>query len=520
MAFLARQGLAAAIAVVALLPLPGSGNVTTDGASVLSAAPLPQRAASGSDPGPGPSPASHPPAVSGSAALGARLALEPRGRSAAHPPILAAVGAGEDEDGSRAVFWAWDFYQDLYYLVRAELVFEGEGALIYVEHGAAVSEGAVKGLGALFEESVLPGVRTAYGNEPRPGIDGIDAVTILMLDVRDPLYYGAEPYTYYSGYFDPVNERRQAELDLELPYYRSNEREMIYLDTAPTVAGGEVNRQTMAHELAHLVLWFMDPEEEEWLAEGLSELAVWLSGLGHPREHITGFLASPDVSLTSWVGDVRDYGKVYLFMLYTYEQAADTDTGADTVWLRQLAAHPGHGLASLRDVLPVDRTLVELLRDFAVAIYRDVPTGIDSRLGFESLDLADAPVGEQFMRPAPAVRRLAGMTAGEVELAPWSWKGLEFAPGNEAVDLEIVPDSGLCIGWYPAVDRRKPGTRCLGPGEAMAWPMATASGGGEPLQVFVANGLPLANRAAIAAAPHAAAQGGVDALYVPLAIVR
>jgi hypothetical protein len=453
-----------------------------------------------------------PPAISGSSALVSRLqdpVLVPPAPSTRRVDD-SLLGA---DDSNRAVFWAWDFHRSAYYAIRADRVYQGSAAWIYVEQGAELSPGTTKALGAVFEEAVYPRIRQSFGPEPVPGIDGQQAVTVLLLDIRDALYYEAAPHTYYSGYYDPVNQRRQADLDPELPNYRSNEREMIYLDIAPTDPDGAVIRQSMAHEFAHLVHWSYDQHEEEWLAEGLSELAVRLCDLGHPREHVDGFLAAPDLSLTSWVGDIRDYGKVYLFMLYLHEQVGQRDPS----WLRRLVAHPGHGLQSLNDVLPLQRSLPELLRDFAVAVYVDSPTAAGPRFGFASLELVDAPSGQAFRRPAPRKYNLDTIEHLQVEMAPWSWKGLAFEPAREALDLEAVPENNLCIGWASGERSAAAGTMCLAPGEPFAWPLPNAEAGVGPFYVFLANGTPLGNSVAVATAPFMSTQTVRSHLYVPLA---
>jgi len=425
-----------------------------------------------------------------------------------------AAGSADGKAPLIDAFWAWDFELNRYYVVEAERIHASDSVWLYLEAGSTVAPGQALALAELFEDSVSSRLRRAFGTEPRPGIDGEDAVTILLLDIHDALYYDLDPHTYYSGYFDPINERRQADLEPEMPHYRSNEREMIYVDIAPTAIGGRVIRQAMAHEFTHLIQWYHDESEEEWLVEALCELGVQLAGLGHPAEHVQAFLADPDLALTSWVGDVRDYGKVYMFALYLHEQLSPRNQS----WLRALTAHPGHGIASIKDTAPIADGFPELLRDFAVALYVDAPG--DGRFGFRSLELRDSPSAGEFRRPLPAPLPLREGTGADVEMAPWSWRGLSLLPGDTAQDVELVPESDLCIGWLRPGSARGPETRCVAGGQPVAWSMQASAAGEGPLYVIAANASALGNDARLSSSPYLSARTARSALYLPLTVVH
>ncbi len=371
-----------------------------------------------------------------------------------------------------AVFWAWDYQQDTYYPLRATRVHAGPRSWIYVAEGSDVPLAAIRELAELFEDTVYHRLRSLYGHDPDQGVDGEAAITLLLLDIRDPLYYNAAPYTYISGYFDPTNEYRQVDLDREMPGRKSNEREMLYLDVSPSDPRGIIIKQTLAHEFAHLIQWNHDDEEAAWLNEGLSELAVQLCGLGHPRKHVLAFLEAPEVPLVTWDGDARDYGKVYLFMLYLHELAGETDPH----WLQRLVASRSTGIQSVMQNLPIQRTLPEIYRDYGLALYVDDPTVEDGRFGFKALDLGDGADASGFPSAASHEWSRYPITSQSREVRPWAVRADRFTLGPGALEVEIIPSRETCVGsgWSSSY-RIQPGdtriaTACLGAGQPVVWP--------------------------------------------------
>jgi hypothetical protein len=364
---------------------------------------------------------------------------------------LASPARGAAAPGREELFWAYDFAARAYYRIPATLRHTSDVSRIYVENGRSVPLAAVGQLAELFEDQVYPRLRNRFGHEPEPGIDGDRAVTLLLLDVRDPYWHGTAPFTYYAGYFDPTNQYRQADLDRSAPAagLRSNEREMVYLDVAPTIAGSTAMRQTLAHEFAHLITWNYDGDEETWLSEGLSELAIHVAGLGHPDEHVAGFLAEPERRLTSWSGQAADYGRVYLFLLYLYEQAgraAEAGQIAAAGWPRRLVEHPGQGLAGLADTLPLERPLAELFRDWAVALHLDEETLADGRYGIAGLDLGGAGL------PFPASTHHGAFPVLDEHhvMDAWSLRADRFVGARGDVDIVLAPGGALCAAAVAA----------------------------------------------------------------------
>ena len=109
----------------------------------------------------------------------------------------------------------------------------------------------------------------------------------------------------------------------------------------------------MTHELQHAVHWAADTDEESWLNEGLSELAV--DAAGHWTPKVADYLRLPGTSLTQWPsgGQLRSpsYGGANLFLDYLAEHY-----GGDRL-IAELVKEPTDGLES------VDRVLERLGED-------------------------------------------------------------------------------------------------------------------------------------------------------------
>ncbi|ABS05173.1 immune inhibitor A domain-containing protein [Kineococcus radiotolerans] len=143
---------------------------------------------------------------------------------------------------------------------------------------------------------------------------------------------------------------------------------------------------TFAHEYQHLLQYYADPDEVNWVNEGLSDWAQTLVGYVDPTiplddpaadNHLATFygwnpqqsFGGPEQSVTQWgdQGDpetLADYGAVYAFMLYLFDHF-----GGDA-FMSQLHDEPENGLVGLQRVL--DRTghrvqAQDVLHDFLAA---------------------------------------------------------------------------------------------------------------------------------------------------------
>src|SRR5205085_1210261 len=84
---------------------------------------------------------------------------------------------------------------------------------------------------------------------------------------------------------------------------------------------------TITHEFQHMVHFAHCPNQEGWVDEGASELAMRVAG--YDGSQPAAFAARPDVQLTGWTtlqSDlVRHYQAAYLFERYVAERAGGWD---------------------------------------------------------------------------------------------------------------------------------------------------------------------------------------------------
>ena len=209
-----------------------------------------------------------------------------------------------------------------------------------------------------FETSVWPTVTGLFGGIRSPGIDGDPRLVIFHARLSPGV----------AGYFSST-DAYSADV---LPY--SNERESIYISSDGLPVGSRTYMSVLTHELQHAVHWAADPDEESWLNEGLSELAV--DAAGHWSNRIADYLRIPGTSLTQWPSGpgIRSpaYGGANLFVDYLAEHY-----GGDRL-IAELVKEKADGLESVDLVLArlgEEATSLDVFRDWLVANYLNEPDG-------------------------------------------------------------------------------------------------------------------------------------------------
>jgi len=181
-----------------------------------------------------------------------------------------------------------------------------------------------------------------FGDPPNP-LDGLDRVFLFYYRFNIPA----------DGYFWVFDQYP----DGTTPPWSSNECDVVYMAVDNGQPAGDYMLAVAAHEFQHMIHFARDENEDSWVDEGLSELAMWL--YGHP-DNISGFNTQPDNSLVVWNGNWADYIKVYLWTLYLYEQYG----GQPLIW--ELAHNPLNGMAGYQAALTATHHSVameEVFRD-------------------------------------------------------------------------------------------------------------------------------------------------------------
>jgi len=308
--------------------------------------------------------------------------------------------------------------------ITATLEVAGEHIYLWVEDGANVSTRDLQDLADFFDNEVYDQVRTLWGSEAQPGIDG-------DLPVHGLFAYqlGGSTAAYVSS--DDSYPRAAVE--------GSNEREMFFfnLDALGTSFDVYSTGVIVAHEFQHMIRQNLQFNEETWMNEGLSTFTEFYLN-GTPDFFAYDFLFMPQTQLNYWNedGNLRgaNYGAAQMFLIYFYDRY-----GLEA--LQQLSAdNAPRGLQSVDDVLrAMDEPGVdEFFADWVVA-NRTIGSNWD--LGYQSLDNFGTTATDQatYTRYPVSVR-------GEVPQYAAHYYTLLPMTGVKAMEVSLaIPDSAALI---------------------------------------------------------------------------
>ncbi len=290
--------------------------------------------------------------------------------------------------GTKRVFYASDVDTDRQFEVNAILIYKTEHLYMWVEEGANVNERRLREAADLFEEHTYPTNREFFGTEWTPGVDNDPHLSVLHA-------YGLGDTV--AGYFSSADSYVQAVRS------DSNEMEMFYIHLDGVSIGDDFYNGVLAHEFQHMIHWYNDKNEDTWINEGCSELAMELNERAHGGHYDVGgseyaYLFQPDTQLTTWpegvAGDASaNYGGSYLFMSYFLERFGEDATKA-------LVSHDENGMKSVDTVLQEDLGLdldhKALFADWAIANLLDDPDIGDGQYSYSEIDLGDPLIDETY----------------------------------------------------------------------------------------------------------------------------
>ncbi len=212
-----------------------------------------------------------------------------------------------------------------------------------------------------FPDQGIWDLNTSHFGDPPNNLDGTEKIFLL--------YYRFDMAA--DGFFwvfDQYPDGSQA--------WASNEADVIYMATDNGDPGGNYMLAVMAHEFQHLIHFNQDQNEDTWVNEGLSELAMWL--FGNP-DSISSFNNNTDNNLTVWNGGWADYIKTYLWTLYLYEQYGGQEL------IHEVCHTTANGMEGYRSAisnLGGDADMGDILGDWSVANFLDDTTIDDGRYGY------------------------------------------------------------------------------------------------------------------------------------------
>ena len=299
-------------------------------------------------------------------------------------------------EGREDEFWLVDMNELEIYQSRFELRLVTPHAYWYVEDGQRVQQSALERAAAAFERVIYPRVTAYFGQEWTPGVDNDPHLNIVHGDIRG-----------VAGYFSSADEHPVS------VYPRSNQREIIYINSNILRVGSDYYLGVLAHELQHAVHWNYDTSEDSWVNEGLSELAVSVAG-GSPSS-INRFMRFPTVSLVHWPTNhaniISHYGGASLFMHYLAEHYGGEED------LRLLLTEPADSIAGIDAYLAkagYDATFHDLFQDWIVANFLDEDRGLH---GYADLQVLVRP--SRVMNEFAELERVVPQYGADyIEIAP------------------------------------------------------------------------------------------------------
>jgi immune inhibitor A len=360
-----------------------------------------------------------------------RLDLARRFRLSDQPiPVVVNPTPPAYQLGDQETFWVGESDTLRHFEVTATLRYVGPHSYWWIQDGYDVSDSEVAASAKTFEGSIYPTDRAFFGSEWSPGVDN---------DPRVHIFLGNVPGV--GGYFYSINEYSK----LINPY--SNQKEMFFININAAKPGSNRLDSILAHEFQHMIHWYNDANEETWVNEGLSELAMALNGYdtgGTER----AFAQTPDTQLNTW-GDspnesIGHYGGSFLFMSYFLERFGED-------MMRQVVANPANGADGFNAVLAATGQpyrFDDVFADWLIANYLDDPTLGEGLWGYR--DLSVGPVTLDAQHKDYPVDRESTVKQYAADYVAFEGQGTLTVEFTGTTQVKVVPNdphSGTYQWW-------------------------------------------------------------------------
>lgn len=298
-----------------------------------------------------------------------------------------------------------------------------------------------------FDNNIYP-IETSFFGMPQfhdgayaylPGLLGLPAdyyydqagrQIVLVSNIRDNNYYDPTYPIYIAGFYSSAFE----------VYFDRNVMSIDAYDwanrTGPSGTRPYLYEGIFAHEYQHLLHDDYDPDEENFVNEGMADLAMVLTN--YPQSvigHLNDTKNRPENSLVVWgdQGDLEiltDYGVAFLFQYYLMEKFGQPFIQAEF-------HNPANGITGVNTTLAafnIQKDFGEVYHDWAVAKLIDsmVPGG--GRYQFKGLDFKlnigtpNAPNPEAFSTPGapPWGTDYIWISGNPKQLAKLTFNGVDY----------------------------------------------------------------------------------------------
>jgi hypothetical protein len=335
-------------------------------------------------------------------------------------------------NNTKRSFWAMNISNDSFYELEAVQLANGEYCTVWGETGnPRATVDAAEAMKTAYDRDIYPKMKSVFGIENyeyegynfdtmtlADAVMGDDdgKLCILLLDIKD----GYSPNTssgYVAGYFSWINFLSNNDSFITSRNLKSNERDMIYVDTYPAEPGDDRSNETLAHELQHLMNFvndqvLRDTGTDVWLNEGLSSAAEWvytgkpdtdrrdwynLATTTHGSRISTGnnfFVWDPE-------GDLDDYATVNLFFQWLRLQTG----GRENIY-RTISRSSHYDYNAVVSSMNGYDDWPTLLKTWLAANYINAPSGPYGYMNDDTLKTVRA-------RTAPSGTRSVNLYPGE-----------------------------------------------------------------------------------------------------------
>ncbi len=335
--------------------------------------------------------------------------------------------------GDKETFWVANVDTDENFRITAELRCITPHVYMWVQEGYDVDQKDLESSADRFEAQSYPTNRRFFGSEWSPGVDN---------DLHLHILHAGGLGSSVAGYFSGADEYSRLVNEF------SNEKEMFYINLD---GGMRPNTSfydgVLAHEFQHMIHWYTDRNEDTWVNEGMSELAMQLNDFDIGGSDWV-FSRNPDTQLNTWpdgpAGAGANYGGSYLLMAYFLDRFGEEATQA-------LVTHPANGTAGFQavlDDLDIGLSFEDVFADWRVANYLDDPSLADGCYGYSDLD-PDRPQVDQTHAAYPTQRATTVHQYGAdyIELEGQGNLTIEFTGSTQ---VKLVPNEAHSgrYQWY------------------------------------------------------------------------
>ena len=362
------------------------------------------------------------------------LAIRLRGLPADTERTVNPGGSPDYAVGTRRLFHVSNVDTDEQFDIHAILEYKTEHVYMWVEENVRFDQDDLSAAADLFEEHTYTTDRTFFGSEWSPGVDNDPHVSIL---------HARDLGNSVAGYYSSADEFVSAVRD------DSNEMEMFYINIENVTINDSFYNGVLAHEFQHMIHWHNDRNEETWINEGFSELAMRLNGFDVGGSDWT-FASNPDTQLNSWPEGPgaagANYGAGYLFTSYFLDRFGAEATQA-------LVGHVENSFASVEGVLDelgAGLTYEGLFADWIVANLLDDPAIGDGRYGYDDIDPPSFDIETSYYEsdyPVSVSSTVHQHGADYIELYGERPLTLRFTGSAQVGLVDTVAHSGQYVWW-------------------------------------------------------------------------